>query len=185
MKDIERKGESYSIIPRLFRTIGNLSEDQQLALLRQLRKGRLKVLLFNIIVEMSEVQQLSLLKQIENLPVYDLPIRTVSLDEDQSSMREHMRKNCSLDVVFTTRGQEYKDVILNISTVGVFIETNTTLSVGQEMALTFNLPNYEHQLTLEASVAWIGSNGIGIQFTNLSSYQEEIIRTYIEKEEPR
>lgn len=185
MKDIERTGESYSIIPKLFRTIGNLSEDQQLALLKQLRKGRLKVLLFNIIVEMSEVQQLSLLKQIENLPVYDLPIRTVSLDEDQSSMREHMRKNCSLDVVFTTRGQEYKDVILNISTVGVFIETNTNLSTGQEMSLTFNLPNYEHPLSLEASVAWIGSNGIGIQFTNLSSYQEEIIRAYIEKEEQK
>jgi Tfp pilus assembly protein PilZ len=185
MKGIDRTGESYSFIPKLFRTIENLNEDQQLALLKQLCKGRLNVMLFNVIVEMSEVQQLNLLKQIENLPVYDLPIRTVSLDEDQSSMREHMRKSCSLDVVFKTDGQKYKDVILNISTVGVFIETNTTLSVGQEMSLTFNLPNYEYPLTLEGSVAWIGSNGIGIQFTDLSGYQEEIIRAYIEKEGPK
>lgn len=183
MKNTENSRESYSIIPRLFRSIGNLNEDQQLALLKQLRKGQLKTLLFKTIVGLSEVQQLNLLKQIENMPTYDLPVRTVSLDEDQSSMREHMRKNCLLDVVFSTREKDYEDVILNISTVGVFIETDTTLPVGQEMVLKFKLPNYKHQMTLDANVAWIGSNGIGIQFTNLSSYQVEIIRAYIEKEE--
>lgn len=184
MKEIEQGVESYGIIPKLFRAIGNLNEEQQLALLKQIRKGRLKTLLFKTIVELSEVQQLDLLKQIENMPAYDLPVRTVSLDEDQSSMREHLRKNCQLDVVFSTRGQEHEDVIRNISTVGVFVETDTTLSIGQEMVLTFKLPNYQQPLTLDAHVAWIGGKGIGIQFTNLSSYQQEIIRAYIEKEEP-
>ena len=184
MKDAEQRGDSYSIIPTLFSAIENLNEEQQLALLRQLLTGRLKTQLFKAIIDLSEVQQLNLLKRLENLPTHDLPVKTLSLDDDQSSMREHTRRNCLLNVVYTTGGQEYKDYILNISTVGVFIETDAPFSVGQDMGLTFKLPNYQQLLTLEASVAWTGNKGVGIKFTNLSPYQEEIIRSYIEKEEP-
>ena len=64
------------------------------------------------------------------------------------------------------------------------METDEELSVNQQMDLTFKLPNYQHPLTLEGAVAWIGNKGVGIRFTNLSPYQKEIIRSYIEKEEP-
>jgi hypothetical protein len=45
------------------------------------------------------------------------------------------------------------------------------------------LPNYQQPLKLDAAVAWIGHKGIGVKFKNLSPYQEEIIQTFIEKEE--
>jgi uncharacterized protein (TIGR02266 family) len=175
--------ETYSVLPKLFRAIENLNEEQQSALLRQLFKGRLKAELFKAVIGLSDAQQLTLLKRLEILPVEDEPIRTVSLDEEQSLMREHKRKDCLLNVAYSTHGQDFKDYILNISTVGVFIETDTPVPVGQEMALTFKLPNYQQPLTLEARAAWIGSKGVGVKFTNLSPYQEEIIRSYIEKEE--
>ncbi len=175
--------ETYSVLPKLFRAIENLNEEQQSALLRQLFKGRLQAELFKAVIGLSDAQQLTLLKRLEILPVEDEPIRTVSLDEEQSLMREHKRKDCLLNVAYSTRGQDFKDYILNISTVGVFIETDTPVPVGQEMALTFKLPNYQQPLTLEARAAWIGSKGVGVKFTNLSPYQEEIIRSYIEKEE--
>lgn len=184
MKDAEQREESYRIITKLFRAIGNLTEEQQLALLRQLIKGRLKTHLFKAIIELTEVQQLKLLRQLEKLPTYDQPVKTVSLDDDQSFMREHKRKDCLLNVNYSTGGEEFKDYILNISTVGVFIETETIFKADQEMALTFKLPNYQQPLTLEASVAWIGKKGVGIRFINLSPYQEEIIRSFIEKDEP-
>ena len=184
MKDADQKEESYRIITKLFRAIGSLSDEQQLALLRQLTKDQMKTQLFKAVIDLAEAQQLKLLRQLEKLPVYDQPVKTVSLDEDQSSMREHIRKNCLLNVAYSTGGQEYKDYILNISTVGVFIETDKKLSVDQGMALTFKLPTYQQPLTLEGVVAWIGNKGVGIRFTNLSPYQEEVIHSYIEKENP-
>ena len=184
MEDNEQREESYRIITKLFREIGSLSDEQQVALLRQLIKGRLKTHLFKAVIDLTEVQQLKLLRQLEKLPAYDQPVKTVSLDDEQSFMREHKRKDCLLNVTYSTGGQEFKDYILNISTVGGFIETEEKLSVDQDMDLTFKLPNYQQALTLEASVAWIGNKGIGIRFTNLSPYQEEIIRSYIDKEQP-
>jgi Tfp pilus assembly protein PilZ len=184
MKEAEQKMELYSIIPKLFQMINELSEEQQLALLRQLLKGRLKNHLFKTIVDLSDVQQLNLLKQLENLPVEETPVRTVSLDDEEASMRGHRRKRCLLNVTYTSRGQEYRDYILDISSVGVFIETENTFSVGQDMVLSFKLPNYQQLLKLDAGVAWIGHKGIGVKFKYLSPYQEEIIRSYIEKDEP-
>ena len=175
--------ETYSILPKLFRAIENLNEEQQLALLRQLFKGRLKSELFKAVIGLTDAQQLALLKRLEILPVEDEPVRTVSLDDEPSLMREHKRKDCLLNVAYSVRGQDFKDYILNISTVGAFIETGVPFTVGQEMVLTFKLPNYQQALTLEAKAAWIGSKGVGVRFANLSPYQEEIIRSYIEKEE--
>ena len=183
MEDADERVESYRIITKLFSAIGNLSEEQQLVLLRQLIKSRLKTHLFKAIIDLTHVQQLKLLRQLENLTTYDQPVKTLSLDDDQSFMREHKRKDCLLNANYSTGGKDFKDYILNISTVGVFIETEAAFTTDQEMVLTFKLPNYQQPLTLDASVTWIGDKGVGIRFTNLSPYQEEIIRSYIEKED--
>jgi uncharacterized protein (TIGR02266 family) len=88
-----------------------------------------------------------------------------------------------LNVTYSSEGKQYKDYILDISSVGVFIETEESFNVGQQMVLNFTLPNYQQALKLDSSVAWIGHRGIGVKFKHLSPYQEEIIHSYIEKEE--
>ena len=85
MKDADQKEESYRIITKLFRAIGSLSDEQQLALLRQLTKDQMKTQLFKAVIDLAEAQQLKLLRQLEKLPVYDQPVKTVSLDEDHLS----------------------------------------------------------------------------------------------------
>jgi Tfp pilus assembly protein PilZ len=184
MQEPDTKLEIYSIIPKLFRLINDLSDDQQMTILKQISRGNLKTYLFKAIIDMTDVQQISLLKQLESRAVNDTGVRTVSLDEDEeASMRGHRRKRCLLNVTYSAEGKEYKDYILDISSVGVFIETEETFIVGQQIILNFTLPNYQQPLKLDSSVAWIGHRGIGVKFKNLSPYQEEIIHSYIEKEE--
>jgi Tfp pilus assembly protein PilZ len=183
MKDSESKMEMYSNLPQLFRLINALSEEQQLSLLHQLLKGNLKRHLFKAVIDLSDVQQLNLLSQLEKLPFSEPNSQTLSLDDDESSMRGHRRKRCLIRVTYSTQDQSFNDYILDISAVGVFIETDHDFSVGQDMILTFKLPNYQQPLKLDAAVAWIGNKGIGIKFKDLSPYQEEIIQSFIEKEE--
>lgn len=184
MREAETKLEMYSIIPQLFRLINELSEDRQVTILKQVSKGNLKKHLFKAIVDMTDVQQINLLKQLESLAVNDTSVKTVSLDDDEeASMRGHRRKRCLLNVTYSSEGKEFKDYILDISSVGVFIETEETFTVGQQIILNFTLPNYQQPLKLDSSVAWIGHRGIGVKFKHLSPYQEEIIHSYIAKDE--
>ena len=184
MRESETKLEMYGIIPQLFRLINELSDEQQVMVLKQISRGNLKKHLFKAVIDMTDVQQMTLLKQLESLAVNDTGIKTVSLDEEEeASMRGHRRKRCLLNVTYRSEGKEYKDYILDISSVGVFIETEETFNVGQQIMLNFTLPNYQQPLKLDSSVAWIGHRGIGVKFKHLSPYQEEIIHSYIEKEE--
>ena len=183
MRGSDSNKEMYTIIPRLFRLVNELSDEQQMTLLRQLIRGDTKKHLFKAIIDMSDAQQLELLQRIEKIPSIEIPVKTVSLDDAESSMRGHRRKRCLLNVTYTVQGKEYRDYILDISSLGLFIETEESFTVGQDMALSFKLPNYQQPLKLEAIVAWIGHRGIGVSLKNLSSYQEEIIQSFIQKEE--
>ncbi len=174
--------DRYSLIPRLFKLVNGMPEDQQLMLLRQLLKDNVKKHLFKIIIDMSDSQQLKLLEQLEKLPSDEMPVRTVSLDEEEeTSMRGHLRKPCLINVQYTIQDQDYKGYILDISTVGVFIETNESFSVGQELDLAFSLPNYQQEFKLNGMIVWIGHQGIGVKFQNLSPHQEDTIKHFIDK----
>ena len=173
--------DRYSLIPRLFKLVNGMSEEQQLVLLRQLLKNNVKKHLFKVIIDMPDSQQLKLLEQLEKLPSDEMPVRTVSLDEEETSMRGHLRKPCLINVKYTIQGQEYKGYILDISTVGVFIETNESFSVGQELVLEFSLPGNEQVFNLQGMIVWIGHQGIGVKFQNLPPDQEDSIKSFIEK----
>jgi Tfp pilus assembly protein PilZ len=175
--------EFYSLVPRLFRLINELSDEQQYHLLHQLYKGKLKTALFKAVIDLSDAQRSDLINQLERMPADTPPPSAFSLNADDSLMRGHRRKRCLLSATYTTQGKVYTDYILDISTVGVFIETDHAFAVDQKMVVTFKLPTYAQPLKLDAAVAWIGHKGIGIRFKSLSPFQEDIIQSYIEKEE--
>lgn len=181
MNEDGQNPEMYAIIPRMFRLINELTEDQQLALLRQLLKGHLKQYLFKTIIDLTDVQQQNVLSQLENLPPEETAVKTVSLEDGEPSMRGHLRKRCLINVTYASGGRQYRDYILDISNIGVFIETKNAFTEGQELVLTFKLPNYQQPLKLDAVVVRIGLNGVGVQFKDLSPYQDEIIRSFLEQ----
>ena len=169
-----------SLISRLFKIVNGLSEDQQLILLKQLLKNNITNHLFKLIIDMSNYQQHILLEELEKLPVDEMPVRTVSLDENEVLMRGHTRKACLISVDLSFQNSSIKAHILDISTVGVFIETGELLPVGEKNKVVFSLPNHSKPLTIACIVAWIGQNGIGVKFIKLTKRNEKIIKSFVE-----
>ncbi|MBW1820812.1 MAG: PilZ domain-containing protein [Deltaproteobacteria bacterium] len=169
-----------SLISRLFKIVNALSEDRQLILLKQLLKNNITNHLFKLIIDMSDYQQHILLEELEKLPADEMPVRTVSLDENGVLMRGHTRKACLTSVDFSFQNSSFKGHILDISLVGVFIETGELLPVGENIKVTFSLPNHPKPLTLTCIVAWIGQNGIGVKFKKLTKNHEKIIKSFVE-----
>jgi Tfp pilus assembly protein PilZ len=169
-----------SLTSRLFKIINGLSEDQQLILLKQLLKNNITNYLFKLIIDMSDYKQHILLEELEKLPVDEMSVRTVSLDENEVLMRGHTRKACLISVVLSFQNRSFNAHILDISTVGVFIETGEPLSVSEKIKVAFSLPDHQKPLTLNCIVAWVGQNGIGVEFIKLTKHQEKIIKSFVD-----
>ena len=169
-----------SLISRLFKIVNGLSEDRQLILLKQLLKNNITNHLFKLIIDMSDYQQHVLLEELEKLPADEMPVRTVSLDENKVLMRGHTRKACLINVDFSFQNSSFKGHILDISLVGVFIETDELLPVEEKIKVAFSLPNHKKPLTLKCMVAWISQNGIGVSFNKLTKHHEKIIKSFVE-----
>ena len=87
----------------------------------------------------------------------------------QGHRRNHPRKTCSMRITYFTKDWGFNDCIANISTGGVFIETDETFSVGEQMKLVFWPPNRKEPIKAEGQVVWSPPKGIGIKFPTLPS----------------
>ena len=109
----------------------------------------------------------------------DQPVTTLELDNYETTMRENPRKPCLIKVQCHVQNRSFNSYIIDISTVGVFIETTKNFSVGQKMALKFNIPKHQHPLRLNGVIAWNGLQGIGVKFSRLNNSQEKIISAFV------
>lgn len=98
-------------------------------------------------------------------------------------VREYPRLPCYIQVDFAAEGRAYRSNIRDISASGVFIETNNSFTVGQEIALCFALSESGDMLPfkLKGSVARVYPDGIGVQYSHMTNYQREIINVLIGK----
>jgi len=170
----------YSVTARLFDIINKLSHDKQFILYRQLVKDNIKTELFKLIIDMPEDEKTRFLMQLGSQSYDYEPLKTVNLDDDESFMRENPRKMCMVKVKYEIENRSFKSYIIDISKVGVFIESNDRFPVGQKIKMTFNLPNYHMNFQLNGGVVRSGPRGIGVKFDNLAPDQEESILKYIE-----
>ncbi len=122
--------------------------------------------LFELIKNMSPEEQLALLKELEQ-----------GLSENK---RAHQRRPFFMVVDYSTEDRLYKDYIQNISAGGVFIETRMPFSVGQEVSLSFPLPNYQKYIKVAGEVVRISPQGIGVRFTVVGEDQEAMIKSLLE-----
>ena len=99
---------------------------------------------------MSEEQQSELLNLLE-------------AQQDQEK-RELPRKPHVMPVEYAAEGRVHRDVIQNISSGGVFIETQEQLPVGQEISMTFKLPDSELPIKLRGEIIRTSPEGIGVRF---------------------
>jgi Tfp pilus assembly protein PilZ len=162
----------------LAKKIKELPEDRQVVLLKQLLKGDIVGLLFKLIGEMSEEQQALLLEQLQ-----ESSERMVSLEETEIALRDYNRKSCMLNITFTVEDQNFESFMLDISPAGAFIETKETVFAGQQIKLSFTLPNLPQQLSITGEILWKGMLGMGVKFNDLSDEQIAAISSYIDEGE--
>jgi len=170
----------FTVTARLFTIIDDLSHEKQFILYKQLVKDNIDAELFKLIIDMSEEEKTQLLMQLGALSDEYEALKTVDLDADNSFMRENPRKLCLLSVKCTIEDRSFKSYIIDISKLGVFIESNDRFPVGQKILMAFKLPNYFEAFQLDGRIARSGPRGIGVKFDNLSPDQEDVIRKFIE-----
>jgi hypothetical protein len=162
----------YGITARLFKLISDMPKDKKLILLKQLIGDDVTAQLCKLIIEMSEEQQIILLEQLEAMPTFELPERTVSLEENDSSMRENPRKPCLINANYRVQNKDFKSYILDISIGGVFIETNEKFTIGQKVPFK-----------LVGTISWGSPRGFGMKFDGVPAQQGEILRSFVEQKE--
>ena len=173
----------FSITARLFKLVSDMPKDQQLILLKQLVGKRVSAHLYKLIVEMTEEQQIILLEQMGQLPKADLPVKMVSLEETEASMRENPRKPCLVSTNYRIQDRNYESYILDIGTGGVFIETNERFPKGKDLFFKFSLPNRSQPFTFSGKIAWSSPKGFGVKFDDVNPIQGEVLKSFIEQNE--
>ena len=173
----------FNITARLFKLITEMPQDQQFMLLKQLLGNKVSTQLFKLIVEMPEDRQLLLLEQMGEIPMMEMPVKTVSLEETETSMREHSRKPCLIKANYSVQGRDFKSYILDISIGGVFIETNEKVQIGQKIVLNFSLPSHAQPFSLTGIVAWSGPRGFGVRFDGMNPQQQDLLQNYVKRKD--
>ncbi len=182
MLDTDPQLGKYQITARLFKLINDMPKDKKLILLKQLIGDEVTAQLCKLIVEMSEDQQIILLEQLEAMPTVELPETTISLEGNESSMRENPRKPCLISANYRIQNRDYKSYILDISIGGVFIETAEKFTIGQKINLNFALPNYPKSFKLTGTISWGSPRGFGVEFNDVPAPAGKILKSFVEQE---
>ena len=136
--------------------------------------------LIQTVVDMSEKQQLIMLRLAEELLYrHKKPeIHRVS-SAIARSRPEHPRKPSSLIVNFSAGNRFYTDYIEDINPEGLFIGTTEDFKVGDELALAFSHPKFPDIFRVYGDIIYITEKGVGVQFKNLPKPQQNRIKALV------
>jgi len=106
--------------------------------------------------------------------------------------RTSLRHSVRIRVYYGTAPQQFlTDYAVNLSTGGLFLETDHLLEEGTPLTVQFHLPRGGEQVECKARVAWTNHPelpkkpnlppGIGLQFHDLSLDNMNVIRDYIQQ----
>ncbi len=79
-------------------------------------------------------------------------------------LREFPRRPFSIPVELSTNGFTYMCFIQNISNGGVFIHTDFSFNIDQQITMTFSPAKAEKDITVSGKIVRVDSQGIGVQF---------------------
>ena len=164
--------QPFGIIPRIFELINHLTESEQLDLLKQLLKDDINTHLFKLVVSIPEEEQRILEKHLEAVI-------------QQRGERKYTRKSCLINVDYAVEGRAFSNYIQDISTTGVFIETNESFTQGQELLMTFSFPDMEDALKIDGEISRITPTGIGVRFNYQSQIQKDVVEELVKKMKER
>ena len=116
----------------------------------------------------------------------------VSANKKTSIRIGEPRENVRLEVYYSNRRQMVmSDYTINISTGGIFLETENILPVDSPLFVEFTLPVDDKHIKCSSRVAWTNEpenrktwalpTGMGLQFVDLSLDDVKVIRHYIKE----
>ena len=106
--------------------------------------------LISLVMKLSEEQQESLIEELE-----------LNLSKEK---RRHARKSFITVVDFASQGRAYREFVQDISEGGVFIQAPGSFLEGQDVTLTFPLPDPPKHLKISGRITRISDTGIGVAF---------------------
>ena len=123
--------------------------------------------LVGIIKNISEDKQLKLLELLKQW--------------NEQGNRDYNRKSCLIAVDYSSQDRFFRDFIQNISAGGLFIETREVFIAGQEIGLTFSIPNSQIPFRISGRITRTSSEGVAVKFLKVTGYQEEILNALVDK----
>lgn len=179
MQTSQESSDKYSLISRIYKLMNGLAEEQKLVLMRQLLKSDLETHMLKLILDMSDYQQIAVLNQLEELA------REKTLEEDHVvelnvDERRDLRKPCPIVVEVLTGDLVFTDQMQDISIGGTFIKTTREISIGQEIDLSFSLPEENGSFVMKGEIVRCTDDGIGVKFLNLTHKEHKLIKKFLE-----
>jgi hypothetical protein len=180
IQDKSHLGE-FEITVRLFTLIDEMSNEKQFILLKQLLGTNLSGHLMRLVLEMTEAERVELLKSLGETPSGETAVTTIQLDESNNLMRGNLRQKCKIPVRIKTTENTHEGTIVDISTFGVFIKSNTRHAASKTIKMAFHLPGSETAFQIEGRVVRSTPDGIGVRFQNLKVKYFDAIKRYCEQ----
>lgn len=84
-----------------------------------------------------------------------------------SDNRRATRHFVSIAAKLTVDGTSVDATILNISVGGALASSTGKHSMGQRVNVWFKVPTLDQPIEISATIRWVDSNGIGLQFDGL------------------
>ncbi|MBW1693066.1 MAG: PilZ domain-containing protein [Deltaproteobacteria bacterium] len=106
-----------------------------------------------IISSMSEIELQKLLKGLEKWH-----------QSSRISKREHPRKGASIYAFLEADDLSFNDFIKNVSSGGLYIETEAPLSINKELFIRFLHPDTGMLTRVTGKIVRVDSKGLGVQF---------------------
>ena len=157
MPNNEEELNIYEVNSLLFQIISFMSEAERRnlnsVLKSKLSKTEHRKDLSSLITSISEAKRRELLEKLTNW-----------YRSKHTELREFPRRPFSEPVEVSTNGFTYMCFIQNLSHGGVFIHTDFSFKIDQEITMTFSLSTAENDLTVRGKVVRVDSQGIGVKF---------------------
>jgi hypothetical protein len=183
MEDIHDRSNlgRFEITARLYTLIDSMSVEKQFILLKQLLGANLAGHLMRLVLDMTEAERVQLLNDLGESPSEETTVKTIQLDESNNLMRGNLRQKCRIPVRIKTTENTHDCTIVDISTFGVFIKSNTRHAAGKTIHMVFLLPGSKIPLQIDGRIVRSTPEGIGVRFQNLKVKYFDAIKRYCEQ----
>lgn len=132
-------------------------------------------------LEKTESPLDSILELIDSLSDEEMRQLFEELEKRQTGeRRKYHRKDLFRIMDYNVGGQDYRDLIQDISGSGVFIKTVHTFSIGQSILMTLMSPTSQKPFKIIGEIIRVHTDGIGVKFKIESQVQEEVLNSLVD-----